>query len=107
MWTIVLSIVLLGITLGGTFALALSFLAMRAKHADEAAELSGMAQSIGYLLAAAGPVLIGYMHDTSGSWNAPLVTLIIVSVLVFLFGLGAARDRYVFDDDSRVLEKGD
>lgn len=107
MWMTVLSIVLLGVTLGGTFALALSFLALRAKHADEAAELSGMAQSIGYLLAASGPVFIGFLHDVSDSWSVPLITMIIISILVLLFGLGAARDRYVFDDDSKLSTKGE
>src|SRR5699024_1335114 len=45
---IIISVTLIGITLGGSFALALTFLGIRAKNAQHAAELSGMAQSIGY-----------------------------------------------------------
>lgn len=94
---LVTSIVLLGITLGGTFPLALTLIGLRAKTAPQAAELSGMAQSIGYLLAAIGPVLIGYLKDKTHSWTAPLITLIIISVLVLLAGMGAGRDKYLFD----------
>ena len=46
---------LLGFILGGTFGLALTLLVLRAPDADAAGELSGMAQSVGYFVAAAGP----------------------------------------------------
>jgi len=90
-----LSITLIGITLGGCFALALTFLGIRARNAQHAAELSGMAQSIGYSLAAIGPVCIGLLFDVTNTWNVPLTVLIVISVLVILFGMGAGRDRYV------------
>lgn len=54
-----------------------------------------MAQSIGYLLAAIGPALIGYLHDKTNSWNLPLFILLGASVLLFIVGLGAARNRFV------------
>ncbi|NMO96303.1 CynX/NimT family MFS transporter [Paenibacillus lemnae] len=87
----VLWVILLGISGGANFSLSLMFFSLRTKHADDAAALSGMAQSLGYLLAAAGPMLIGMIHDTTGSWQTPLVTLIIVVVLLFMFGLVAAK----------------
>lgn len=93
----IISIILIGVALSGNFALALSFLGIRARTAREAAELSGMAQSIGYLLAAIGPMFIGYLFDLTHAWTVPLFTLLIITVLVILFGLGAGRDKYVFD----------
>lgn len=93
----VISVILIGINLAGNFALALTFLSLRAKTAIQAAELSGMAQSLGYILAAVGPVSIGYLFDLTEAWSVPLIVLIAVSVLVLLFGLGAGRDRYVLD----------
>lgn len=93
----VISCTFLGITLGGAFALALTFLAIRAKNAKDANDLSGMAQSIGYLLAALGPVVIGYLHDLTGEWKTPLFVMVFITILVILFGLGAGRDRYVLD----------
>lgn len=95
-FTMVVSIIAIGIPLGGNFALALTLLGMRAKNAEEASDLSGMAQSLGYVLAAIGPLLIGYMYDVTQVWDVPLVTLIFIAVLYILFGLGAGRNRYVF-----------
>lgn len=95
--TLAISSTFLGVTLGGCFALALTFLAIRAKNAKHASELSGMAQSIGYLLAAIGPVFIGFLHDLTNEWTVPLIVLIGITVLVIIFGLGAGRNKYVLD----------
>ncbi|GAA0437106.1 CynX/NimT family MFS transporter [Virgibacillus salarius] len=94
----VISTILIGFALSGTFALALTLLSMRARTGKQAAELSGMAQSCGYVLAAFGPIVIGYLYDVTHSWNIPLVTLISVALIVVLFGMGAGRDKYVFDE---------
>src|SRR5690606_15313982 len=53
--------------------------------------LSGMAQTAGYLLAAAGPFLIGALHEASGSWSAPLLVLLIWLVPETFFAWHAAR----------------
>lgn len=92
---IVFWIILLGIGVGSAFSLAMMFFGLRTENAQQAAELSGMAQSIGYLLAAIGPTLFGYLYDITNSWTIPLLTLVGVSILIFLFGLGAAGNRYV------------
>ncbi|MFG2877738.1 MFS transporter [Streptomyces sp. NPDC048337] len=68
LWSIVL-----GLGGGACLVLALAFLGMRAQDAAGAGALSAMAQSIGYLLAAAGPVVIGLLHSVSSGWQAPLV----------------------------------
>lgn len=92
-----ISITLIGITLGGGFALALTFLGIRARNARHAGELSGMAQAIGYSLAAVGPVSIGFLYDISGSWMVPLIVLIVISILITIFGMGAGQDKYVLE----------
>ena len=48
----------------------------------QAAELSGMSQSIGYVLAAVGPLFIGYLYDLTHLWDTPIITLIIVTILL-------------------------
>lgn len=90
LWTI-----LLGIAGGGTFSLAMILFSLRTKNATDAASMSGMAQSVGYLLAAAGPPLFGLLHDATNSWNLPLILLLTVSGLLFLCGLGASRNAAV------------
>jgi len=95
---LLISVTLIGVPLSGCFALALTFIGIRARTAKQAAELSGMAQSIGYILAAFGPISIGYLFDTFQNWTVPIITIIIVAFLVFLFGMGAGRDKYVLDE---------
>ena len=85
----------LGIGTGACFALALSFFALRAPDARHAGALSGMAQSIGYAIAATGPILIGFLHDRTDAWDASLVVLLVIACGALTFGLFAARDRKV------------
>lgn len=92
---IILWIVLLGMGGGFAFSLSMMFFGLRTENAGQAADLSGMAQSVGYLLAAIGPTLFGYLHDVTNSWNTPLLILVGASILLLIFGLGAARDRYI------------
>lgn len=88
-------VIILGIGAGFAFGLSMMFFGLRTQSAHQAAELSGMAQSIGYLLAAIGPALIGYLHDATHSWSVPLLILVGASALLGIFGLGAARDQFV------------
>lgn len=101
---ILLWIIILGIGGGFAFSLSMMFFGLRTENAHQAAELSGMAQSIGYLLAAVGPALIGYLHDATNSWKWPLFILLGASVLLFLVGIGAARNRFVGNQYSYVLQ---
>jgi CP family cyanate transporter-like MFS transporter len=84
-------IVLTGLGCGASIVLALSLFGIRARDTAEAAALSGMGQSIGYLLAAAGPPLFGVLHDGSGGWVLPLLGLAVVVVLQLVAGVVAGR----------------
>ncbi len=86
---------LFGIAGGLTFGLMMMYFTLRTRTAQEAAQLSGMAQSIGYLLAAVGPMLFGYLRDAVDNWRMPVYILILVACLCLVFGVFAARDRYV------------
>lgn len=91
---LIASIILIGASLGGIFPLSLTYIGLRTKDASQAAELSGMAQSTGYILAAAGPMFIGYLFDQTHLWTVPLYSLIIISVVVMIFGMLSGRNRY-------------
>ncbi|WP_018749962.1 CynX/NimT family MFS transporter [Paenibacillus sanguinis] len=90
-------IILIGSGSGATFSLVLVFFSLRSRTAQQANQLSGMAQSVGYLLAAIGPILLGFIHDQSGSWNTPLAVIIGLSLLTIVFGYMAGRKGYVDD----------
>lgn len=97
-------VILLGLGSGLAFGLAMIFFSLRTANAVQAAELSGMAQSVGYLLAAMAPMFFGYLYDLLHSWTTPLLILAGVSLLLFAFGLGAGRDRYVASANDEVLK---
>jgi CP family cyanate transporter-like MFS transporter len=86
---------LIGFVLGGTFGLSLLFLVLRTSSTDEATELSGMSQSIGYVIAAIGPVLMGTLFDLSGNWAFPLAVLALLTFIKLFMGLGAAKEETV------------
>ncbi|EGL18881.1 MULTISPECIES: MFS transporter [unclassified Paenibacillus] len=91
-------IILAGIGGGCAFSLAMMFFSLRTRSAQQSAELSGMAQSFGYLLAAAGPILFGFLHDTTGGWTTPLLLLAAIAVLLFVVGQGAAANGFVGEE---------
>lgn len=90
-----LFVMLIGIGIGSAFALANMFFILRTHNANQAAELSGMAQSVGYLLAAVAPALFGYIVDQTDNWTIPLIILIVLAVLMFIAGMGAGSNKHV------------
>ncbi|MFA1240796.1 CynX/NimT family MFS transporter [Serratia odorifera] len=88
-------LVFAGLGAGSSLVLALSFFGLRSQHHQQAALLSGMAQSVGYLLAAVGPTLFGLLHDLTQSWNVPLGILLGLTLLQMLFGILAGRSRVI------------
>ncbi len=90
MWTLIF-----GFGSGATMILGLTFIGLRASSAHQAAALSGMAQSVGYLLAACGPPLMGKIHDANGDWRIPLLACGLVSVVMAICGILAGRDREI------------
>lgn len=85
----------LGISGGASFGVVVMFFTLRTKTAYEAAQISGFAQSLGYLLAASGPVLFGYLHDVTGSWHSTIVIFIITSLILFVSSYFSAKNRYL------------
>ena len=91
--------IFLGLAGGASFGLVMMFFSLRSRTPIEAAELSGTAQSIGYLLAALGPVFFGYIHDETSSWFVPKILFIVIIVLLFFAGIHAGRDRFVSSEN--------
>ncbi|MGF1431441.1 CynX/NimT family MFS transporter [Kitasatospora sp. LaBMicrA B282] len=83
----------LGLAQGGSLGLGLAFIVLRTDTAAGAAQLGGMSQAIGYLIAAAGPVGGGALHQLTGGWSAVLVVLLVLAGVVGVAGWGAGRNR--------------
>jgi len=82
---------ILGAGQNAALALAIFFTAARAPHAVAAASLSSLAQSVGYLLASAGPLEVGLLHAATGSWTVPVIVLFAFTAVMLVSGLLAAR----------------
>jgi CP family cyanate transporter-like MFS transporter len=88
-----------GLAQGSGFALALTLIVLRSPTPLVAARLGGVAQCLGYLLAALGPLLIGALHDLTGGWSWPVIVLLAVLLPLAWFGWGAARDAVLSTGD--------
>ena len=91
---VLLWVTLAGVSAGGAIVLALTLIGLRTRTAGDTGRLSGMAQGVGYLIAAAGPVGVGALHDRTGGWTWPLIAEITVATGQLFVALLAGRDRY-------------
>jgi CP family cyanate transporter-like MFS transporter len=84
-------VLILGFSQGSCLGLAIFFMLARAPDASVAASLSAFSQSVGYLVAAAGPLVVGLLHTATGSWTIPVALLLALSAAELTTGLLAAR----------------
>lgn len=87
--------IVLGMSVGGLFGLALTIIVLRAGDAVRAADLSTMSQGVGYTFASLGPLGFGLAHDLSGGWIWPALLFTAIALGSLVCGLGAGRDRSV------------
>ena len=93
-WQWVLAAVL-GLAQGAAFSLGILLIMLRAGDSETAARLSGMAQGVGYTMAAAGPLLVGVLHDRSGGWAGAGWLFAVVGLAAAAAGVLAGRNRLV------------
>ena len=84
-------VLVLGVSQGSCLGLAIFFMLARAPDAGVAASLSAFAQSVGYLVASAGPLMVGLLHSATGSWNLPVALLLVLCAAELATGLLAGR----------------
>jgi CP family cyanate transporter-like MFS transporter len=90
-----------GVAQGAGFAVALTLIVLRSPTPLVAARLGGVAQCLGYPVAAAGPLLFGALHDLTGGWRWPVAALIALLVPMTWVGWGAARNTVVSVEEER------
>lgn len=80
-----------------TFPMVLALIGLRSRTAAGTAALSGFTQSVGYVIAAPGPLLIGLLHDLTGGWTVPLLTLMAIAVALVWAGTMVSRPDAIED----------
>jgi MFS transporter, CP family, cyanate transporter len=84
-----------GLGAGIAMTTSLTLFGLRTVDHDQASHLSGMAQFIGYLGGASGPLLVGVLQQITGGWTAPMLMLCMVSFCVIFFAAMAGRDTKI------------
>ena len=84
-------VLVLGVSQGSCLGLAIFFMMARAPDAGAAASLSAFSQSVGYLVASVGPLMVGLLHSATGSWNIPVTLLLVLCAAELATGVLAGR----------------
>jgi CP family cyanate transporter-like MFS transporter len=71
---------IMGIGCSAIFTLSMMLFSLRTYTANQASELSGMAQAVGYLIAFFGPLGTGWLHETTGTWDLPLLIMLVLMI---------------------------
>ena len=77
---------------GAALVVALALIALRGRTQSETVALSGIAQSLGYLLASVGPSLFGVLAEHTGGFHAPLTFFVAVAVIQCVVALRVGRN---------------
>ena len=84
-----------GIGQGGLFAIAMTMIVLRAADARIASQLSGMAQGVGYIVAAGGPLIMGALLQRGDGLVGPAAFIVMIGLCCAAAGLGAGRALFV------------
>ncbi|OOG69112.1 cyanate transporter [Sinorhizobium sp. A49] len=93
--TVIFWAILQGFGQGGLIAVAMTLIVLRSPDSHVAAHLSGMAQGVGYVLAAIGPLLVGLIRDWTGSFDAAAILFVALGLGAAIMGFGAGRALHV------------
>jgi CP family cyanate transporter-like MFS transporter len=86
---------MLGLGQGSLTAVALTMIMLRTRDGQTAAHLSGMMQGVGYGLGSTGTLMVGQLHQGTGSFAAAGLLFLVVGALAAVFGYRAGRDRFI------------
>ncbi|WP_108924180.1 MFS transporter [Mycobacterium montefiorense] len=80
-----------------TFPGAITLINLRCRTGAGATALSGSVQGVGYLVACAGPLVFGVLHQISGQWALSFGFLVVTVVALIVGGYQACQPRYLED----------
>ncbi|WP_378950392.1 CynX/NimT family MFS transporter [Mesorhizobium sp. ANAO-SY3R2] len=93
--TVLFWAILQGIGQGGLIAVAMTIIVLRSPDSHVAAHLSGMAQGVGYVLAAFGPLVVGLIRGWTGGFAATAFLFVGLGLVAAVMGIGAGRALHV------------
>ena len=75
------------------FTLCIMLFTIKARDSQQTAELSGMAQTIGYGIAVLGPIVTGWLEDMTHGWTIPMTVLLMLMIINLGFAWLATQDK--------------
>jgi len=93
--TVWLWAVLQGVGQGGLIAAAMTVIVLRSGDSQVAAQLSSMAQCVGYLLAASGPLVVGLIRGQTGGFGWCALLFVVLGAVAGFNGWRAGRAVHV------------
>jgi CP family cyanate transporter-like MFS transporter len=91
----VLACVVTGFGFAATFPLSLTLVGSRASTSTQTTQLSALSQGWGYLIAAVGAFIFGYLKDVTGDWTSSLSVMIALTAIQLVAGAFAGRDQKI------------
>lgn len=85
----------LGLGTAASYSLIMTLFGLKTKDANTTRDLSGMVQSVGYIIAALGPVTTGWLKSLTNNWSVSLLVSFLVVVICTIFGLLAEKKPYI------------
>jgi CP family cyanate transporter-like MFS transporter len=82
----VMAIILLGLGNGIMFAMPFALLGFSGKDREENMNIATFVPLVGYMLAAIGPIALGYLYDLTQGWTAPIIFMMFCALAYFIFG---------------------
>lgn len=86
LWTAIM-----GLGCASIFTLCIMLFSLRTYSPNQASKLSGMAQTVAYLVAFAGPFGAGWLHEATGGWDGPLLFILILTIINLIIAWLASR----------------
>ena len=77
------------------FTLCMMIFTLKSKDSQQAAELSGMAQTVGYSIAITGPIVTGWLKDLSHTWTLSMEFLTVLMAINCVFSWLATQNKAI------------
>ncbi|GAA5220460.1 MFS transporter [Membranihabitans marinus] len=90
-YIIYFGLTIMGWAMGGSISFAYFLINTKTKKPETTIRLSAMTQSFGYLLAAVGPFIVGWVFDLVQNWNFIIVGFLVFSIAYFYFSVRSSQ----------------
>jgi MFS transporter, CP family, cyanate transporter len=94
-WRLIIWLLISNIGLSISFPLSLLLTVTRSVEAGETRSLSIMAQSVGYLMAAFAPGIVGAIFDATLNWSIALIFPVVLGILLGAVGYFAGKPEKI------------